>query len=189
MSAPEIESVETLYSGWGRLLKVTVAMPDGSRVSREVEDHGSAAGVLAFDPDRRVAMLVRQLRAPMLLVAAQPHTLEVIAGVLDEDSAEACAIREAEEEAGLRLAQVEKVASIQTMPGISTEIIHLFLAEYRESDRVGMGGGIAAEQEETEGVELPLAELAAMADRGELVDAKTLALLQTLRLRRPELFV
>jgi hypothetical protein len=35
---------------------------------------------------------------------------------------------------------------------------------------------------------MPLAELAAMADKGEIQDLKVFALLQTLRLRRPELF-
>jgi hypothetical protein len=38
-------------------------------------------------------------------------------------------------------------------------------------------------------VKLPLAELAAMADAGQITDMKTLAVVQTLRLRRPDLFV
>ena len=37
-------------------------------------------------------------------------------------------------------------------------------------------------------VEVPLAELRDMADRNALDDMKTLCLVQTLRLRRPELF-
>jgi len=37
-------------------------------------------------------------------------------------------------------------------------------------------------------VELPLAELAARADEGRLDDMKTMLLVQTLRLRRPDLF-
>lgn len=180
--------VETLYEGWGKLLKVEAVMPDGTRLGREVEDHGDAAGVLAYDPARRMALLVRQLRTPMLLVGGQEETLECIAGRLEGDEPEACAIREADEEAGLGLTALEPVAVIQTMPGISTERIHTFLAAYSAVDRVGQGGGVADESENITVVEMPLAELAAMADDGRLVDAKTMLLLQTLRLKRPELF-
>jgi hypothetical protein len=75
------------------------------------------------------------------------------------------------------------------MPGISTELMHLYLAPYGPGDRTGAGGGVAGEHENITIVEMKLFDLAAMADRGELVDLKTLALVQTLRLRRPDLFV
>ena len=74
------------------------------------------------------------------------------------------------------------------MPGISTERMDLYLGEYSEGDRVAAGGGIDDENEGIEVVELPLAEVAAMADDGRLADMKTLLLVQTLRLRRSELF-
>ncbi len=48
-------------------------------------------------------------------------------------------------------------------------------------------GGVD-DDEDTLAVEIPLAELARMADEDALPDAKTLVLLQTLRLRRPDLF-
>jgi hypothetical protein len=64
----------------------------------------------------------------------------------------------------------------------------LFLGEYGAADRVTAGGGLAAEHEEIEVIELPLHDLVAMVDAGEEMDMKVLALVQTLRLRRPELF-
>lgn len=188
MSPPRIENVEVAYKGWGRILKVRVALDNGSSVSREVEDHGDAAGVLAYDPDRRLALLARQLRAPMLLATGQPDLLEVVAGLLDDDDPETCARREAEEEVGVRLGALEKVVVMQTMPGISTERIHLFLATYGAADRISAGGGLAGEGENISVEEHPLADLARMVDSGELGDAKTMLLVQTLRLRRPELF-
>lgn len=188
MSGPKIERVETLYSGWGRYLKAEILMPDGSRMTREIEDHGDAAGVLAYDPERRTALLVRQLRAPMLHAEGMPETLEAIAGMLDEDDPASCVRREAEEEAGLTLRHVEAVVVMHPMPGISTERIHLFLATYAAADRTGSGGGVADEDENITVVEMPLAELADMADRGLLPDGKTMLLLQTLRLKRPDLF-
>ena len=187
MSGPEIVAVETLHEGWGRYLKLDIRLADGTRLAREVEDHGDAAGVLAFDPERRVALLVRQLRAPILLAAGSADTLECIAGRLEGDTPSACATREAEEEAGVRLTALDHVAEIQTMPGISTERLHCFLAVYRQADRVGEGGGVD-EHENITVVEMPLAELAAMADAGRLADSKTMLLVQTLRLKQPELF-
>ena len=92
------------------------------------------------------------------------------------------------EEAGLKLRAVEHLGTAWSMPGISTEQMDLYLAVYSKADRVGLGGGVADEHEGITVIELPLAELAAMADAGQIVDMKTLAVLQTLRLRKPELF-
>lgn len=188
MTSPGIAWTEVAYEGWGRILKVAVALPDGSTLTREVEDHGDAAGVLAYDPERRVALMARQLRAPLLLTAGKDSVLEVVAGLLDGDEPEACARREAEEEVGLKLGQLEPVVVASSMPGISTERIHLFLAAYRQADRTGEGGGVSGESENITVEEHPLADLARMADAGDLTDCKTLLLVQTLRLRRPDLF-
>jgi nudix-type nucleoside diphosphatase (YffH/AdpP family) len=160
----------------------------GSTISRSVEDHGVAAAVLPFDPVRRVALMVRQLRVPLLVAGHDPMLLEVPAGIVDGDDPAACARREAMEETGLALRNLLPVAAAYPMPGVSTEAMHLFLAEYGSADRVAPGGGLDDEHEEIEVVEIALSDLAAMADRGDLGDMKTFALLQTLRLRRPELF-
>lgn len=184
----EIVSVETKHRGWSALLVATIRLPDGSTITREIEDHGNAVGVLAYDPVRRTAVLVQQMRAPVLLAAKQPHLLEAVAGLIDGDEApESSARRETMEEAGLRLRSLDHVVTAWTMPGISTERMDLFLGEYAQADRVNAGGGI--EDESIQVFEMPLAELAAMADAGTLTDMKTLLLLLTLRLRRPDLFI
>jgi nudix-type nucleoside diphosphatase (YffH/AdpP family) len=187
MSA-EILHTFTVYRGWAKYLVVSARLPDGQVVRREIEDHGRAVAVLPYDPERKMAVLVRQFRAPVLMAAGHPELLEAIAGMLDDGSAEACARREAEEEAGLRLKTLEPLGSMWTSPGGSTERMDLYLAAYSEADRVGDGGGLAAEHEHVTIVEMALGELAGMADHGELSDMKTFALLQALRLRRPDLF-
>ncbi|MBL8574145.1 MAG: NUDIX hydrolase [Hyphomicrobiaceae bacterium] len=166
------------------------------KLTREVEDHGPACSLLAYDPARKSALLVRQQRPAVALAAIADGVvgdgmiLEAAAGLIDlgESGAEA-ARREAHEELGLAIETVEPVGSAHSMPGLSTEKIELFLASADfASARVGLGGGIEHEGEDIEVVEVALGELARLADAGGLADLKTLALVQTLRLKRPELF-
>src|SRR5215831_8090804 len=72
----EITGTTTVHDGWGQFLIATVRLADGQCVTREIEHHGDAVAVLAYDPSRRTALLVRQLRAPMLYRDGTTHTLE-----------------------------------------------------------------------------------------------------------------
>jgi len=184
----EIIGTKTVFSGWNRLLLVTARTQAGAVVTRSVEDHGSAVAVLPYDPEARTALLVRQIRLPVELAGEPEAFLEVPAGLMESDDAPDCARREAMEECGLRLGELTAVGPVFPMPGISTERMHLFLARYSGSDRVGEGGGLVEENEEIEVVEVALADLARLVDAGALRDLKTLALVQTLRLREPGLF-
>jgi nudix-type nucleoside diphosphatase (YffH/AdpP family) len=187
MSA-EIIEIKTVYQGWAKYLIADIRLADGQRIKREIEHHGDAIAVLPYDPERKVAILVRQLRAPVLLAAKAPDLLESIAGMIDDDGPEETVRRESLEEAGLRLAAVEHVGRMWTTPGVSTERMDLYLAAYSSADRVGDGGGLAEDHENITVVEMSLAELARAADAGTLADMKLFALVQTLRLKRPELF-
>jgi nudix-type nucleoside diphosphatase (YffH/AdpP family) len=187
-SAERVVAFELLHDGWSRFGIATVELPDGATYRREVENHGSAAAVLPYDPQTRSVLLVRQFRAPIAYAGAPGYTLEAPAGLIEQESAEACARREALEETGVALAELEPVAAALTMPGVSTERIYLFLAPFTTAQRIERGGGVADEHEYIDIVEIGLDALAAMADAGELVDLKTLALALALRLRHPQLF-
>ena len=180
--------IRTVYEGWARYRIATVRLADGQEVEREIEDHGPAVCVLPYDPERRVALLVRLFRAAAHVSGAPGEMLEAPAGLLEEDDPEAGARREVLEETGVRLGALEPVATVWTMPGISTERMSLYLAAYAAGDRVAAGGGVADEHEGITVVEMPLAELAALAARGALADLKTLALVLALCQRRPDLF-
>ena len=184
----KIIRTEMKYQGYSRLLIATVELPDGQTIEREIEDHGRAVCVLPYDPARRTAILVRQFRAPPALVDGRDHLIEAVAGSVEEEACEACAYREALEEAGLKLRALEHLGTAWSMPGVSTERMDLYLAVYSEADRVGVGGGVADEHEGITVIELALSDLAAMADAGQIMDLKTLAVVQSLRLRTPELF-
>ncbi|MBB3020182.1 nudix-type nucleoside diphosphatase (YffH/AdpP family) [Microvirga lupini] len=188
MAGYKIKQVETLYEGWRKLLKLTVEMPDGRTMAREILNSADAAAVLPYDPEARNVILIRQFRAPVMHVEGHHDLLETVAGLLDEDEPEACAKREAMEEAGLRLRDLERVVTAWSTPGITTERLHLFLAPYTSADRVGEGGGLADEHEEIEVLEIGIGELMGMIEQGAIADMKTLVLIQALQLRHPELF-
>lgn len=184
----KITNVRLVYKGWATISIATVER-DGQSFERLMEDHGPGVCILPIDRERCVATLVRQLRAPVAVTSGTTELLECPAGLIDRNEGSEHAIRrELLEETGLQVADVQPVAAVWTMPGISTERMHLFFAWYRADDRKGKGGGHASEQENISIEEVPLAELAAMADDGRLVDMKSLLLVQTLRLREPELF-
>lgn len=186
--APEIRGKRTVHDGWSTFHIAEITSPKGAQITREIEDHGRAVAVLPYDPERRVALLIRQFRAPPFYADGTVELLEAAAGLLDEPDPQEGARREAWEEMGVRLGALEPVSSVWSMPGISTERMDLFLASYGEADRTGEGGGLAEEGEEIAVVEMPLAELARMSDTGDVPDVKTLVLVLALRLRRPELF-
>jgi nudix-type nucleoside diphosphatase (YffH/AdpP family) len=188
MAPHRITGVKSLYDGWSKLLKLTIATPDGRSMEREVEDHGAAVAVLPYDPERRTVVLVSQLRVPVMHVEGRSDMVETIAGMLDGGEPAEVARREAMEEAGLRLETLEPVGRAWSAPGITTERVSLFLARYSAADRVAEGGGLAEEHEEIEVLEIGIDELAGMLERRGIDDMKTLILAQALQLRHPELF-
>jgi len=154
-----------------------------------VVNFGRSACVLPYDPDRKLALIVRLPRAPLLLHGAAANIIEAPAGMISAgESAEETVRREAMEEAGLHLGELEPIATCWPSPGVLAERTHLFLAPYRSTDRVGPGGGLAEESEAITVEELPLAQLWRAAQAGELQDLKTLTLVLALYVRRTMLF-
>ena len=185
--APKILKMETIHTGWSTFSRATL-QTGGKPFTREIEDHGRAVGVLPYDPERRIAVLVRLLRAPALVATGEESLLEAPAGLIDDDDPDDAARREVMEEAGIRIGELEHIATVWTMPGISTERMDYYLARFSDGDRVGKGGGVAGENEDIIVEEHSLADLWSKAQRGEVSDLKTLTLLYALKHRHPELF-
>jgi len=178
-----IESVATVYEGWGRLLLATLRTPDGSQILRQVEDHGDAVGVLPYDAARGTVLLVRQSRPPLIFRGETDSVYEVLAGRIDAgEDAEATARREALEECGVALNTLALVGHFFSMPAVSTERLSLYLAPYSLADRTGAGGGLAHDHEDIEVIEMRLDELWAMG-MPALADMKTAILVLALRER------
>ena len=178
----KITKSEVLSDSWYVLRKVTFdyQKADGSWQSqtREAYDRGNGATILLYNREAGTVVLTRQFRLPTY-VNGNPDgmLIEACAGLLDEDSPEACIRREAQEETGFRIDRVVPLGAVYMSPGSVTEILHFFVAEYAKDMRVGVGGGVAHEHENIEVLELPFARALAMIDAGEIKDAKTIMLL------------
>lgn len=183
-----IRSAEILHDGWSRLTryKLSVERRDGgsAEVMREVHDHGDGAAVLPYDPKRDCVLLVRQFRLPSFLANGNGMIVEVCAGLLDGDEPDACARKEAEEELGYRLRDLELAGQTYTSPGSVKECVWLYTASYSEHDRVGLGGGSRTEDEDIEVLEVTFGEAWRMLQAGEICDAKTIILMQRLKMAR-----
>ena len=184
-TAPEIRVLEqrVLSDDWFVLKKTTFEMRrrDGSAqvVSRETYDRGNGAVLLLFDAARGTVILTRQFRFPAYVNGCADGLLvEACAGLLDGDDAEAAIRREAAEETGFAVRAPRKVFEAYMSPGSVTEKLHFFVAAFEHGDRLHAGGGDAAEGEDIEVLELPLAEALRMIGRGEIEDGKTIMLLQ-----------
>ncbi len=178
----EILAQEIISKFWSTLTKVTLKYTRRDERSeilvREVNDHGHAAAVLALDPTRKTVLLVKQMRIAAHIAGYTEAMIEVCAGLLDGDDAKTCASREAEEELGVRVHDLREVCNVFTSPGVLTERVSLFIGTYSPKDRINGGGGVATEGEDIEVIELPLAVAYGMIASVEIVDAKTIILLQ-----------
>jgi ADP-ribose pyrophosphatase len=146
---------------------------DGTFATRDVCGHPGAVAIVALDDEDRV-LLVRQWRH-----AAGRALLEIPAGTLDPDEATGevedpalAGPRELEEETGMRAARWRLLASFWTAPGFASELMHLYLAT---------GLSPAADDrrspDEDERLRLsavPWRDAVAMAESGEICDAKSL---------------
>jgi ADP-ribose pyrophosphatase len=169
----------------GRVLEFRidrVETPDGHASTREIAGHPGGVAIVAIDSDGSV-LLVRQWRH-----AAGRALLEIPAGTLDRDAEgaveahELAAKRELEEETGARAATWRHLGAFYTAPGFTDELMQLYLATdltAADGDRLGPD-----EDERLELLRVPFADAVAMAERGEIADAKSLVgLLWVARLR------
>ncbi|MFD9897747.1 NUDIX domain-containing protein [Mesorhizobium sp. NPDC059025] len=187
-----IRSQEILSDDWAILKKTTFdyRRRDGvwETQVRQTYDRGDGAAILPFDPDRGTVLLVRQFRWPAFVTGHKEPLIEACAGLLDKDDAETCIRKEAEEELGYRLDGVKLVFTPFMSPGSVTERLWLFAARYSPADRISDGGGAPEEGEDIEVLEMPVEEAIAAISDGRIIDAKTILLLQYLKLN-PGLFV
>ncbi|MDY0930314.1 GDP-mannose pyrophosphatase NudK [Chryseobacterium sp. CFBP8996] len=183
-----IEKTEILSDNWYTLKKITFNIKkengDTETQSREAYDRGNGAVILLYNTHTKNVILTRQFRLPTYINGNLDGMLiEACAGLLDNDNPEDCIKRETEEETGYKISKVEKIFEAYMSPGSVTEILHFFIAEYSDDMKINDGGGLEEEGENIEVLQLQFDETLSMIDKGEIKDAKTIMLLQYLRLK------
>ncbi|MBL4787256.1 MAG: NUDIX hydrolase [Cohaesibacteraceae bacterium] len=182
----EIIEQTIVYDKWVTLIRVKIRALmrwNGSigtpyQIERHIHHHGSGTCVLPIDPIRNRLLLVRQLRAPLIWAKdPNPYLVQPAAGLIDEgETPQEAILREGREELGYALRKLLPLSPCYASPGFSTEMIYPYLAEYSGSDRVQSGGGILAENEDIEVLEITTNALTELFDNNEIRDAKLLIL-------------
>lgn len=181
--APHVRHVrETLLSdNWYTLKKYTFELlrRDGrwQEQSREAYDRGNGAVILLYNREKRTVVLTRQFRFPVFTHGHDGYLIEAAAGLLITLAGGADRCRSGR---GDRLSRDPCRTRLHRLyePRLRHRKTLLFIAEYQADDRRGDGGGLAAEGEDIEVLEWPLTRALQAIRDGEIMDAKTIILLQ-----------
>ena len=168
------KTVNKNYIYRGKILnlrKDDVILPDGKNAVREIVEHGGGSTVYC-ELDGKI-LFVKQFR-----YAYGKEILELPAGKRDKDEPfEQTAIRELEEEGGIRAERVEKLCEIYPSPGYTNEVISVFKASGVKKTAMHLDS-----DEFLTSVWIEKEKVKKMMENGEIKDAKTLiALLNVLR--------
>lgn len=168
-------SSKQIYQGRAVKLRVdTIEKPDGKKTTREIVEHADCIAVVALD-ERENVVMVRQYRE-----AVGKTLLEIPAGGIDPDEdAEESVRRELQEEIGFLPQKIERLGGFYSTPGYCTEYLYLYLATDLKPSRLE-----AEDTEDIEVVKVPLLQIPALIDSGDICDAKSIAgLLRFLHLK------
>lgn len=183
-----IKHVEILSDDWYVLRKTTYDYLGRNgqwrELTRETYDRGNGATILLYSKAKQTVVLTRQFRFPAFVNGHDDLLIETCAGLLDNDDPHTCIRKETQEETGFIIQDVRKVFEAFMSPGSVTERVHFFVGEYFDEDKQHAGGGLEAEGEEIEVLELSLDQALGMIETGEICDGKTIMLLQYAKLHR-----
>ena len=163
---------ETLLDGKIGTLKLDKAQLVNGRIARrEVVEHPGGVAVLPLFDDGTVS-IVRQFRYPFQAVVT-----ELPAGKLEKgEDHRPAALRELEEEVGVTCGRLTYLGCLYLSPGYSTEVLHMYLAQ-----DLKQGASHPDDDEFLEAERVPFTRLLEQVMSGEIVDAKTVALVLKVR--------
>ena len=119
-------------------------------VTRSALVSSDAVIVLPYDPFNDRILLIEQFRTgPYVKGDENPWILEPIAGLISSgESPENAGIREAQEEAHLKIEKMELVARSYPSPGISTEFFHQYVGIVKLPKSTNLIAGLSSENED-----------------------------------------
>jgi ADP-ribose pyrophosphatase len=151
-------------------------------VTRELFSRGTSAGVLPYDPYLDKVVLIEQFRIGALGGAQSPWLQEIVAGVVELNEApEAVVKREAQEEAGLELLDLQPICKYWVSPGATSEQISLFCATVDSTHASGVYG-LIEEGEDIKVKVLSAQDAFAAVEAGKINNASSIIALQWLQL-------
>ena len=159
-----IVDVELLAAGWHVLRRTTLDYRDvvgalEPPAARDLRPRATAPPSCSTTAIAAPVLLTRQFRFPVYVNGHPDGMLvETAAGLLDDDDPETAIRREAAEETGVEVGELEHVFDVFMSPGSVTERIHFFAASYDSGSRHGDVAGLADEGEEIEILELDIDE-------------------------------
>ena len=188
----DIQERETCYQGFFRMdrLRLRHGRYDGGwtpTLVREVMLRGLAVAVVPYDPARDEVVLIEQFRAGALVAGEPAWMVEIVAGMAHEGEVpEEVARREAKEETGLDVAEMEPVARFMPSPGGSSEVVQVYVGRV-DADGAGGYHGVADEGEDIRVFRLSADEAFTLLDDGRIDTAITLIGLHWLARHREHL--
>lgn len=118
-------------------------------ITREIFERGNAVAILLHDPGSDTLLLVEQFRAGAINDENGPWMQEIVAGIVEEgETKEDVARREAFEEAGCEVNELEFIMDFYPSAGGSTELISLYYGAVDLSTLETGIHGLAAENED-----------------------------------------
>lgn len=189
----EVLERDTPFQGFFRVDTLTLRHRQynggwGKPIRRELFVRHRAAAVLPYDPVRGEILLVEQFRVGALGWRDSPWCLELIAGLADKDGESAADLirREAVEEAGLALGEMEPIAAYMPSPGGTDERLQVFVGR---ADLNGAGGifGCPEEGEDIRALTVSIERIPELLDSGLVDNAASIIALQWLLLNRQRL--
>ena len=148
---------------------------------RELFERGDAVGVLPYDPGSDSLVLIEQFRPGALRGNDSPWMLELIAGIVEPGEADTeVAHREAMEEAGCEVTDLEAIATVIPSAGACTEQVRLFCGRVKAA-AVGGVRGVAEEGEDILVHSVPVADAFQLLDENRIPNGHTLISLLWLR--------
>lgn len=188
-----LKPVENLYKGFFKInlyqfQHALFAGGESEVIRREILERGDAVAVLPYDPVTEQVLLIEQIRIGAIKSKHTPWLLECIAGMTDDsEDYEAVVKKEAFEEAGLNLTELEFMLSYLSSPGGTTERLFLYLAH---ADLSQMSTGIYGLETEGEDIKTHIMHVDEAQQRlnsGEIDNAATVISLQWLALNRAKI--
>lgn len=139
-------------------------LPNGKEVEKAYVKHRGSAVIVPF-VDKETIIMIKQYRP-----VVNKWLYELPAGTIDEgENEETTAKRELEEEIGYQAKSVTKLFSFYVSPGVTTEVMHVFIAK----DLVKTSQNLE-EYEVIEPFEIKLRDAVNMVLDGKLEDGKTM---------------